>query len=244
MFGCSICSGDLVPPLASRIDLGIDLEKINEGVQALSVHRVLAHYARIMNVEFVLSDSPLTAMQVFQPEAIMPVVSLEALRIWQTLEHRPGTPLSGLDSLEVQFRENREGFFPLSAYVPAIGSDFTSSLRMMVFCLAARHVLGMVENRKIDLFPLIAQWDKINWDSSDLPEITVSSSFDGNFRSKEFQEHRASQVINAAVSTTQEASKKMSAELSSAAASPFVLRTQKKMPNSNESPSGTNHAER
>src|SRR5690625_3875481 len=52
---------------------------------ALAVHSVLAHYTRQCNVSFTLSDHAVMADQVLQPEAILPIISLEAIRIWQDI---------------------------------------------------------------------------------------------------------------------------------------------------------------
>lgn len=183
---CSICAGQLRVPLPSTIDLGIDLGAIAEGVDAIPVHRILARYAQCCDITFTLGENALSPEQIFQPEAILPVVSIEALRIWQSIERRPGqTPLDE-DTLGVEFREVNDGFFKYSAYPADIGADLSSTLRMLVFLLAARRTLGMVEGQKIDLAPRIALWDKIDWGSDILPDIPVPEGFDALFHHHEF----------------------------------------------------------
>ena len=175
------------------VDLGIDLDLISEGVQALSVHRLLARYAQVCNIEFSFGDHKLQTDQVFQPESMLPIISIEAMRIWQSVEHRPGRPASNVDTLEVEFDDSIDGFFPLASYPAAIGSDTTSTLRLLVFVLAARRVLGMKENSKIDLARYISKWDQINWEGETLPEIPIPEGFDLGFQHREFTTQRVIQ---------------------------------------------------
>lgn len=186
MGDCSICSGELRPQLPQTMDLDVDLAELTEGVTALPVHRVLARYAQCCDVQFTLGENPITPEQVFQPETLMPVIAIEALRIWQSLERRPGSAPLDDDSMQIEFKQVEDGFFEYSAYPPHIGSDLTSTLRMLVFLLAARRVLGMVEGEKIDLIPKISLWENIDWSSDLLPDIPMPADYKGDFHYKEF----------------------------------------------------------
>lgn len=183
---CQLCGGQMQQALPPAMDLGVDLASLTEGVDALSVHRVLARYAHVCDVSFCLGQNDLTPEQVFQPESMMPVIAIDALRIWQSLERRPGAEPLEADSLQVEFHPVEGGFFKYSAFAPAIGSDLTSTLRLLVFLLAARRVLGMVPGQKIDLTPRILMWDKINWDTDVLPELHITDDYDPMFHHLEF----------------------------------------------------------
>jgi len=82
-----------------------------------------------------------------------------------------------------------------------VGSDVSSTLRLLVFILAARRVLGLTENARIDLVPFIAQWDKIEWDGETIPQIPVPEGFDLNFQMKEFVPPRATSPTSAPAGT-------------------------------------------
>ena len=194
--GCPICSGRMLA------DLGVELDQLIEGADLLSVHRVLARYAQVCNIEFSLGDHKIRSEQVFQPEAMLPIISIEAMRIWQSVEHRPGQKPSDRDTLDVDFDDSLEGFFPLAAYPAAIGPDTTSTLRLLVFLLAARRVLGMKENSKIDLVRYISKWDQIDWEGDTLPEIPIPEGFDLGFQHREFVTQKVSQQQTAKVIPT------------------------------------------
>ena len=183
---CSICGGEMANAPTPLIDLGIDINSVEQGAEALSVHRVLARYAGQCNIRFTLGDNDLTPEQIFQPEALLPVISIEALRIWQTISQRPGHTMRHDDTMHVEFRDAGDGFFPYSAYPPGIGHDASSTLRLLTFVLASRRVLGMVENTKIDLVPFLTEWNKIDWSSDSLPDIPIPSQFDPTFMQREF----------------------------------------------------------
>lgn len=198
---CRICAGEMLPPVPMAVELGLDLGSLTRGADSLSIHRVLAQYANCCGIQFFLGDTRLRSEQLFQPEAVMPVIALEAMRLWQSIEQRPGTPAAPFDSLEITFSESSNGFFPLAAYPPPVGSDVSSTLRLLVFILAARRVLGLTENARIDLVPFIAQWDKIEWDGETIPQIPVPEGFDLNFQMKEFVTPRATSPTSAPAGT-------------------------------------------
>jgi len=184
---CSICSGLLLA------DFDVDLDALTEGAEALSVSRVLARYTEVCGIEFALGENKLRAWQVFQPESILPVISIEAMRLWQCIEHPAWKAPLATDTLEVEFEKVSEGFFPMASYPAAIGSDISSTLRLLVFVLAARRVLGLKENSTIDLVPYISKWDNINWEGEELPDIPIPEGFDLGFQHREFATHKTIQ---------------------------------------------------
>jgi len=108
------------------------------------------------------------------------------------LAKRPSSVTEGEGDLgSVYERDKKEvSYFPFIAYPPVVGDDVTSTMRLLVFLLSARRILGLKENQKIDLLPYIKQWDKIDWDavleSAEMPDIPVPDGFDLNFQMKEF----------------------------------------------------------
>ena len=184
---CQNCGSHLEEVPEPLIDLGVDLQKLDQGVELLSVHRVLAKYATQCNVSFQLGENELTPEQVFQPESLLPIVSIEALRIWHTISQRPGSVAANdKDTFEVEFKAQPDAFFPYSSYPPAIGTDTTSTLRLLTFVLAARRVFGMAENSRINLAPFLTEWQNIDWSSDVLPDIPIPKNFDATFMQREF----------------------------------------------------------
>ena len=192
---CATCASPL--SLGEEISaLSMNLDDLLEGAPVLSVHRVLANYTKACNVSFVIHNTPMLAEQIFQPEFIMPVVSIEALRIWKSLKGESNQVLVQEDSSMVQFVKGAEGLFPLSAYCPGVGQDPSSVLRLMTFCLSVRHVFGLVEKSTIELTPFISQWDKIDWTFTDkLPEVWMPEDYDASFKDREFSTRMTVQSI-------------------------------------------------
>jgi hypothetical protein len=186
---CIECGGELTldAPLPGSSILGDpEGDSIDLGLEKLSVHRVLSKYVSTCNITFSLGSNKLPVEQIFNPEALMPIISVEALRIWQIISHRQGFPLDAVDTMQIEFRQVSNTYFPIAAYPVGIGSDIASSFRLLAFLLATRHVFGLRENSKIDLLPFLNVWSQINWDSEDLPEIPLPSVFDPAFRLSEF----------------------------------------------------------
>lgn len=190
-----MCGGLVLP------DLGIDLLDIEGGADTLAIHRVLAKYTQVCGIEFSLGEHRLTQEQVFQPESILPVISVEAMRIWQSLETRPNLPPAAEDTLGIEFDISRDGFFPLASYPPLVGTDLTSTLRLLVYVLAARRVLGLKEGMKIDLAPYISKWDQIDWEGESLPNIPIPEGFDLQFQHKEFMTQKVAQQADEPTTT-------------------------------------------
>lgn len=151
------------------------------------VHRLLARYVRQVGVTFKIGDHTLDPEQVFQPEALLPIVALDAERIWGDLCSRPARPSLKDDSLMTEFESAREGFFPLSAHPVDIKNDLSSTLRMLSYILAARRVFSLKENQTIELTPYLSAWRSIDWTQNTLPQIPTPESFDREFFKNEFK---------------------------------------------------------
>lgn len=194
---CTVCAGPLVSQEDAPI-IRLNLDRIIEGAPIFSAHRLLAGYAKSCHVKFEVHQNAIAAQTVFQPEFIMPVVSIEALRIWKSIHgasQEQCSLVTEADKSLVRFKKQPDSLFPLCAYSPDIGQDHGSLLRMLTLCLAARHVLGMVENSTINLSPYIAAWDKIDWAFSDrLPEVVMPAEFDGEFKQREFVNFRGART--------------------------------------------------
>lgn len=184
--GCIFCGGELRPTLPPIKSLGVDLSNFVEASGALPVHRVLSRYAECCNVKFSLGENPIDTSRVFQPEAVLPVIAIEAMRIWQSLERRPGEASPSKNTLGVRLVRRSDSFFRLSAEVQDIGSDTLSTLRLLVFTLASRRVLGLAEGERIDISPRLAMWETINWESHGLAEIPMPPDFDPKVFQREF----------------------------------------------------------
>jgi len=154
----------------------------------LEVHRLLGHYAEQLGVEFYVGENRIETAQVFQPEAMMPIIALDAMRIWQDISVRPGQRAFPMeDSLHTEFIPTTGAFFPVAAHPDAVRDDPSATLRMLVFLLATRRVLGLRPNQKVDLLMLIRTWDKIDWESPTLPELPRPPEFDAKLFQHEFE---------------------------------------------------------
>lgn len=161
---------------------------------SLSIYRLLSHYADTNGNTFLLAGNPVPSQTVFSPEMLLPVVALEAMRIWQTIE-RPANdisyPIDPLDeSLGLTFMESETSFFPLSVQTPSLTQDITSSLRLLCFNLASRRVFALQEGESIDLEPLLEEWKHIDWYAETISDIPVPKDFNSNFMRNEFSQQR------------------------------------------------------
>jgi len=179
--------------------------------EAVSIQRVLARYVEVNNIQFTIGGGTrLRAEQVFQPECLMPIVALEANRIWQMLAKHPNSSMGVEGRLGAVYArdQNENSYFPYIAHPPVIGDDITSTMRLLVFLLSARRVLGLKENQTIDLYPHIRQWDSIDWEgaqeSGEVPEIPLPEGFDLDFQRKEFISDLQRKIIPAALDATSE----------------------------------------
>lgn len=153
----------------------------------LAVHRVLAQYLNRCGIRFTYAGNPLAPEQLLQPEGLLPVIAIEAMRIWQLLSHRPGAEPDRHDTFQVEFSDAVDGaFFPLAAYPALIGSDTTSTFRLLVFLLAMRRVLGLKEGQTIDLRGYVDAWDRLDWTNDTLPDIPIPEGYDLQYQLQEF----------------------------------------------------------
>lgn len=199
---CAGCGGPLVSQSEAPA-MRLNLDRIIEGAPILSAHRLLAGYARACHVKFAVYKNSVSEQTVFQPEFVMPVIAIEALRIWKVIHgasQEDCNRVSETDKTVVRFKKQPDSLFPLCAYSPDIGQDHNSTLRLLALCLAARHVLGMVENTTIDLSSYIEAWDKMDWGFTDrLPEIIMPADFDAQFRQREFMTYRGARTTPKAI---------------------------------------------
>jgi len=167
--------------------------------ELLSTQRILTNYAKINNIKFTVGGQPVLAEQVFQPECLMPIISLEANRIWHMLGQSCVTGSKDPDQMGdlgaiYERDENGYGYFGCISHPPAIADDVTSTMRLLTFLYATRRVLALKENHTIDLLPYIKAWDTINWDLADqtreMPEIPLPEEFDLEFQMSEFSEDK------------------------------------------------------
>jgi len=160
--------------------------------ELLCIQRILARYVQVNNIQLRLGEMAVRAEQVFQPECLMPIVALEADRIWQMLPFKTIRTLSEQEAGTVgaTYEQDQNSYFSYSAHPPQISEDVSSTLRLLTFVLAARRVLGLKENQHIDLMPYITKWSEIDWEhaveNGQLPDIPVPESFDLNFQIAEF----------------------------------------------------------
>lgn len=162
-----------------------------------SIERLLAHYAEENGNRFLVEGSPIPSQTVFSPEMLLPVVALEAMRLWQSLE-RPANSIEPFkenpdESLGVTFMEVESSFFPLAAYPPLLVKSnnsthsTASSLRLLCFSLASRRVFALKEGQDINLTPLIDAWSEIDWYGDAIKDIPIHDSFDTAFMKNEFE---------------------------------------------------------
>lgn len=154
---------------------------------ALTLHSVLARYTESCGVKFTLDGTEVRADQIFQPEVIMPVIAIEALRIWRDLAH---TGSSEHKNFGIQFVPNdSDGFFPYAAYCSSIQNDISSTLRLLTCTLATRRVLALKENETIELKPFVTVWDTMDWHAQEIADIPIPEDFDAKFQHTEFKNH-------------------------------------------------------
>jgi len=162
--------------------------------EIISIQRVLARYVEINNIKFTLDGIKLHAEQVFQPECLLPVIALEANRIWQQLSKHPDSIIAHAGELGEEYLKSQDhgSYFPYIVRTPAVVDDASSTLRLLTFVLSARRLLGLKENQTIDLFPHIKQWDHIDWEgarkSGEMPDIPIPEGFDLDFQKTEFED--------------------------------------------------------
>jgi len=180
--------------------------------EALSIQRVLARYVELNNIQFMLGEGTrLRAEQIFQPECLMPIIALEADRIWQSLAKWPSSVIDAEGDIGSTYTQDKEenSYFPYIVYPPIVGNDVTSTMRLLVFLLSARRTLGLKENQTIDLLPYIKQWDQIDWEaaqeSGEMPEIPVPDGFDLEFQMKEFLQKPTNHSVPVSVDMTTDA---------------------------------------
>lgn len=161
---------------------------------SLSIYRLLAQYAETNNNTFLLEGNPISSHIIYSPEMLLPVVALEAMRIWQTME-RPANSVEPMgiqvdESLGVTFIESESSFFPLAAYTPPLTQNLASSMRLLCFNLANRRVFALKEGEAIDLAPFLDAWKDIDWYSEAINDLPVHKDFNAAFMQNEFTEKR------------------------------------------------------
>lgn len=159
---------------------------------SLSVPRVLALYVKKNQINFTLEGNPLPPELVYSPEMVMPIICIEAMRLWQSME-RPANSVMPFErpadeSLGVTFVESRKSFFPLSAHPPVLDQSITSTLRLLCFNLANRRVFSLKENTPVELAPFIEAWAGIDWYQDTISDIPVPKEFNARFFHEEFVE--------------------------------------------------------
>jgi len=167
--------------------------------ELLSTQRILTNYVKINNIKFMVGTQPVLAEQVFQPECLMPIISLEANRIWHmmgqscVMKSRNSEQMGDLGAV-YEHDADGYGYFGCIAHPPAIAGDVTSTMRLLTFLYATRRVLALKENHTIDLQPYIKAWDAIDWDlanqTREIPEIPLPEEFDQEFQMNEFSEDK------------------------------------------------------
>lgn len=173
-----------------------ELGEHTDSATTLCIYRILAQYATENKNTFLLNGGEVSSHVIYSPEMLLPVVALEAMRIWQTLE-RPANSITDLDiteeSLGVTFIESDQSFFPLSAHPPLLTQNIASSMRLLCFSLANRRVFALREGETINLDPLLKEWKHINWYSDMINDIPVPDDFNNGFMRNEFNEIKATQ---------------------------------------------------
>lgn len=161
---------------------------------SLCIYRLLAQYTKTNGNTFFLEGNPIESHLIYSPEMLLPVVALEAMRLWQSLE-RPANSIVPLEeSLGVVFLESDTSFFPLAAYPPAVTQDLPSSLRLLCFNLANRRVFALKEGENIDLGPYLEVWKHIDWYSDIIVDLPVHKTFNSAFMRDEFSQKLAKQI--------------------------------------------------
>lgn len=157
----------------------------------LQVHRVLYHYCQSCQVSFELGGNTIHPSQVLGQNQFLPIVGLDAMRVWQTLGQGASFSKLGItDSFNADLSPDPRGLFGMSCTPPSIQSDLTSTLRLLVWTLSARRVLGLKLNATVDLSKLVSAWNRnqfqIKWDDPILPQIPVPDDFDPEYFTNEF----------------------------------------------------------
>lgn len=194
---CSSCAGRLdadgLCPQCGGVGTGIQLsgKAPQAPLAALQVHRILGRYIQKMGVSLSVGENAIDEISIMRPESILPVVTLDALRIWNDLGSQLGVLVEGQsDSLGVDIESNDAAYFLVSATPAPIGQDIGSTLRLLTYVLATRRVLGLHEGQHIDLLPLMRTWDEIRWDTpnGELPEVPLAAGYDRKIFFHEFNE--------------------------------------------------------
>lgn len=174
------------------------LERTENKNRLLSVPRILAQYTKKNGNRFFLQGREIVDSHfIYSPEMFMPIVALEAMRLWQSIEKPAHSEAEYDDSLGIVFSESESSFFPLAAHPPLIHSDsLLSTLRLLCFNLANRRVFALKENADIQLDSFVMAWKDINWYSDTIDEIPVPEDYDNQFLQNEFVSKRADYSLN------------------------------------------------
>lgn len=166
------------------------------GSQYLSIPRILAGYVSLCGIKFTVNGKIVDPYNIYSPEMFMPVVGLEALRLWHNLGQAKGEDLS--KSLQITFAQTPDGLFPLSAHTALIKRGcLLSTLRLLCFNLANRRVFALKENESIELQPFIDTWrNEIDWNSAVVKPLPVPEVYDGNFLNREFKNRYANYELD------------------------------------------------
>jgi hypothetical protein len=113
------------------------------------MRRTLAAISRAMGVRFHVRGVPESAVVVFAPEGLLPVLALDA-----QLHARE---MLGLD-LGVEFQDDEEAALGVSCVVPRLTGDDLSVARACFFLNSAQKILGLQENVDIELSPVIERY--------------------------------------------------------------------------------------
>lgn len=177
-------------PVSIDFDAGIVSKP--KPVVNLDVQRVLYHYAEQCNVQFFLAGNKIKASQVFGLNQFLPVIGLDAMRIWHSLQQNStGRRVTGDQPLNAHVEADPNGLFGMRCRPVSIQNDLTSTLRLLVWTLSARRVMGLRLNAHVDLNKRVQAWDAqqfvINWNDPILPQIPFPDDMDSEFFLHEFE---------------------------------------------------------
>lgn len=118
-------------------------------MRSVEMRRALAAVSRSMGARYRVRGAPESAIVVFAPEGLLPVVALDAQLHAQEL--------LGLD-LGVEFRDDPEAALGVSCVVPELTGDDLSVARACFFLRSTQKILGLQENVDIELAPVIERY--------------------------------------------------------------------------------------
>lgn len=176
---------------AAHIDFESGSAPAPKPVTNLDIHRVLYHYSKQCDVRFHLAGNPVEPSQVFGKNQFLPIIGIDAMRVWHSLQQNAkGKKAIGDQPFNAYVRPDPKGLFGMQCQPSAITNDLTSTLRLLVWTLSARRVMGLRLNADIDLEQRILAWNEqrlvIDWNEPLLPQIPLPKDMDADFFMREF----------------------------------------------------------